>query len=72
MANSSAGGGLILLHQRQRAAFWFLAPMLTALFSAAARPLLQTVWFSFTDTSLNNLYGGKWIGFDNYMSVRMI
>jgi len=64
--------GRSLLQQRQRAAFWFLAPMLLALFCVAAWPLLRTVWFSFTDTSLNNLYGGEWIGFDNYLSVRTL
>ncbi len=66
------GGGLTLLQQRQRAAFWFLAPMLTALFCVAAWPLLRTIWFSLTDTSLNDLYGGEWIGFDNYLSVRTL
>ena len=68
----STGNGLSLHQQRQRAAFWFLVPMLVALFCVAAWPLLRTVWFSLTDTSLNNLYGGKWIGFDNYLSVRTL
>ena len=70
-ANSVAGrdSGKSLQQQRQAAAFWFLAPMLLALFCVAAWPLLRTIWFSFTDTSLNNLYGGKWIGFDNYLRV---
>jgi trehalose/maltose transport system permease protein len=58
--------------QRQRAAFWFLAPMLTALFCVAAWPLIRTIWFSLTDTSLNNLYGGEFIGFDNYLSLRIL
>lgn len=66
---SSAGQGLSLQQQRQRAAFWFLAPMLFALFCVAAWPLLRTIWFSLTDTSLNSLYDGKWIGFDNYLKV---
>lgn len=61
--------GLSLHQQRQRAAFWFLAPMLIALFCVAAWPLLRTIWFSFTDTSLNDLNGGKWIGFDNYLKI---
>ena len=30
-------GGLSLLQQRQRAAFWFIAPMLAALFFVAVR-----------------------------------
>ena len=62
--------GLSLQQQRQRAAFWFLAPMVVALFCVAAWPLLRTIWFSFTDTSMDNLYGGKWIGFDNYLRVQ--
>jgi len=65
-------GGLSLTQQRQRAAFWFIAPMLAALFFVAAWPLLRTIWFSFTDTTLSDLYGGEWIGFDNYLSVRVL
>lgn len=65
-------GGLSLTQQRQRAAFWFIAPMLTTLFFVAAWPLLRTIWFSFTDTTLSNLYGGEWIGFDNYLSLRVL
>lgn len=64
--------GLSLQQQRQRAAFWFLAPMLLALICVAAWPLLRTIWFSLTDTTLSNLYGGKWIGLDNYLSVRTL
>jgi trehalose/maltose transport system permease protein len=70
MTPSPANSGLQA--QRQRAAFWFLAPMLTALFCVAAWPLLRTIWFSLTDTSLNNLYGGEFIGFDNYLSLRIL
>jgi len=65
-------GGLSLSQQRQRAAFWFLAPMLAALFFVAAWPLLRTIWFSLTDTLLSDLYGGEWIGFDNYLSIRTL
>ena len=65
-------GGLSLSQQRQRAAFWFIAPMLAALFFVAAWPLLRTVWFSLTDTKLSDLYGGGWIGFDNYLSLRVL
>ena len=65
-------GGLSLLQQRQRAAFWFIAPMLAALFCVAAWPLLRTIWFSLTDTALSDLYGGEFIGFDNYLSLRVL
>lgn len=63
---------LSLSQQRQRAAFWFLAPMLAALFCVAAWPLIRTIWFSLTDTTLSNLYGGEFIGFDNYLSLRIL
>ncbi len=56
--------------QRRRAAFLFLAPMIIALFCVAAWPLLRTIYFSFTNTSLTDLYGGEWIGFDNYLRRR--
>lgn len=65
-----ARAGASLQQQRARAAFWFLAPMLLALFCVAAWPLLRTIWFSLTDATLSNLYNAKFIGFDNYLSVR--
>ena len=58
--------------QRIRAARLFLVPMLVALTLVAAWPLLRTIWSSFTDTSLSNLALGKWVGFDNYLSVRTL
>ncbi|MFT4015054.1 MAG: sugar ABC transporter permease [Paracoccus sp. (in: a-proteobacteria)] len=64
--------GPSLKQRRQRAAFWFLAPMLVALFLVAAWPLLRTIWFSLTDAKLSALYSAKWIGFDNYLSMRTL
>lgn len=64
--------GLSLTQQRQRAAFWFIAPMLAALFFVAAWPLIRTIWFSLTNTALSDLYGGEFIGFDNYLSLRVL
>ncbi len=58
--------------ERIRAARLFLLPMLTALFLVAAWPLLRTIWFSLTDTTLSNLHGGKFIGLDNYLSMRTL
>jgi trehalose/maltose transport system permease protein len=69
---ATGNGGLSLSQQRQRAAFWFIAPMLAALFFVAAWPLVRTIWFSLTDTTLSDLYGGQWIGFDNYLSLRVL
>lgn len=62
--------GPSLKQRRQRAAFWFLAPMLIALFVVAAWPLLRTIWFSLTDATLSNLYDAEWFGFNNYLQVR--
>ena len=61
-----------LQQQRARAAYWFLAPMLITLFCVAAWPLMRTIYFSFTDTSLTNLYDGSWVGFDNYLTMRQL
>lgn len=61
-----------LQQQRARAAFWFLAPMLLMLLCVAAWPLFRSIYFSFTNTTLSNLYGGQWIGFDNYLSRRVL
>jgi trehalose/maltose transport system permease protein len=67
-----AAGRSQLQAQRVRAAMVLLLPMLAALALVAAWPLLRTIWFSFTNTSLTNLYGGEWIGFDNYLNVRTL
>ena len=58
--------------ERVRAARLFLLPMMMALILVAAWPLLRTIYFSFTDTSLTNLGGGKWVGFDNYLTWRTL
>ena len=57
-----------LMKSRVAAAMWFLVPMLVALAIVAGWPLLRTIYFSLTNTSLNNLYGGDFVGFKNYLS----
>lgn len=52
--------------QRIVAAWVFLLPMLLVLAAAAGWPLLKTIYFSFTDATLNNLDGAKWVGILNY------
>lgn len=69
LAPAAAKRELSLHQQRQRAAFWFLAPMVVALFAVAAWPLFRTFYFSFTDTTLDDLYGGKFVGFNNYLKM---
>lgn len=61
-----------LQQQRARAAFWFLVPMLLMLFLVAAWPLFRSIYFSLTDTKLDNLYGGEWVGLDNYLRWRVM
>lgn len=58
--------------QRIRAAMWFLLPMILALLCVAAYPLLRSIYFSFTDTTLTSLYTGQWVGFENYLSWRTL
>jgi trehalose/maltose transport system permease protein len=57
-----------LMKSRVAAAMWFLLPMLVALAIVAGWPLLRTIYFSLTNTSLSNLYGGDFVGFKNYFS----
>ncbi len=56
-----------LMKSRVGAAMWFLLPMLIALAIVAGWPLLRTIYFSFTNTSLSALYEGQFIGFKNYL-----
>lgn len=56
-----------LTRQRTRAAWMFLAPMLIVLGAVALYPLLQTIWFGFTDASLNDIDGAEFVGFRNYL-----
>ena len=46
-----------LRRQRLRSARVFLAPMLVVLAAVAGWPLLRTIYFGFTDTSLTNIEG---------------
>ena len=56
--------------ERLRSAQLFLFPMILALAVVAGWPLLRTIYFSFTNTSLTDLYGGEWIWFKNYLTWR--
>ncbi|MHB1104363.1 MAG: carbohydrate ABC transporter permease [Devosia sp.] len=46
----------------------FLLPMIVALLVVAGWPLFRTIYFSFTDASLTDLYGAEWVGFKNYLA----
>jgi len=54
---------------RLRAAGVFLIPMLIALLIVAGWPLARSIYFGFTDATLDSMYtGAKWIGLENYLS----
>ncbi len=56
-----------LARQRRASAWAFLAPMLVVLAAVAAWPLARTIWFGFTDASLDRMGSARWIGFGNYL-----
>lgn len=71
ISTSSLAAPISQLREEQlRAARLFLLPMIGALLIVAAWPLLRTIYFSFTNTSLTDLYGGEFVGFDNYINRR--
>jgi trehalose/maltose transport system permease protein len=55
--------------ERLRAARWFLLPMILALLLVAGWPLMRTIYFSFTNASLTDLYNAKFVGFANYFKM---
>ena len=57
----------ILHRQRVISAWALLAPMLIVLAAVAAYPLFLTIWFGFTDASLDQVDKAQWIGFQNYL-----
>ncbi|WGT51356.1 carbohydrate ABC transporter permease [Thioclava nitratireducens] len=56
-----------LSRQRVRSAWLFLLPMLIVLAAVAAWPLARTIWFGFTDASLDRMGEAQWVGFRNYL-----
>jgi trehalose/maltose transport system permease protein len=58
-----------LMRQRVRSAWMFLIPMFLVLAAVAGWPLLRTIYFGFTNTSLADFDNQQWVGFDNYLSV---
>lgn len=56
-----------LRSERLRSSWLFLAPMLVVLAFVAGWPLLKTIWFGFTDASLDNLSAVDFIGLTNYL-----
>ncbi|MFS8145166.1 carbohydrate ABC transporter permease [Rhizobium sp. BR 249] len=57
-----------LRSERIRSAWVFLAPTLLILAIVAGWPLFRTIYFSFTNASLNDLGNAEFVGFANYLS----
>ncbi|MEO1102473.1 MAG: sugar ABC transporter permease, partial [Pseudomonadota bacterium] len=66
-ADACASRSSGLSSQRLKSAWLFLAPMLLVLAAVALYPLYRTIWFSFTDASLDLLDEARFIGFRNYL-----
>jgi trehalose/maltose transport system permease protein len=58
-----------LMRQRVRSAWLFLIPMLVVLAAVAGWPLVRTIYFGFTNTSLADFENRQFVGFANYLSV---
>ncbi len=56
-----------LARQRILSAWLFIAPMLIVLASVAAYPLARTIYFGFTDASIDLVGQAEWVGFRNYL-----
>ncbi|MEY4750177.1 MAG: hypothetical protein RIQ60_2391 [Pseudomonadota bacterium] len=56
------------MKNRARIAWTFLTPMLILMVLVAGWPLARSVWFSFTDTNINNIAEFSYVGLDNYFS----
>lgn len=56
-----------LSQQRVVSAWVFLAPMLAVLAVVAVYPLVRTIYFGFTDASIDFPDEAQWIGFRNYL-----
>ncbi|MFZ2989862.1 carbohydrate ABC transporter permease, partial [Ideonella sp.] len=54
------------MKNRTRTAWLFLAPMLILMVVVAAWPLGRSIWFSLTDTNINNLEASTFVGLGNY------
>lgn len=54
------------MNRRTRTAWLFLAPMLVLMLIVAAWPLGRSIWFSLTETNINNMAASRFVGLENY------
>lgn len=64
----ASNAGISTLSRRRILSAWlFITPMLVVLASVAAYPLIRTIYFGFTDASIDLIPQAKWVGFRNYL-----
>ena len=56
------------MKNRVRVAWTFLLPTLALMALVAGWPLARSIWFSFTDTNINDISAYNYVGWDNYFS----
>jgi trehalose/maltose transport system permease protein len=54
------------MKNRTRIAWTFLAPMLFLMVLVAGWPLGRSIWFSLTETNINDMAASSFVGMDNY------
>jgi trehalose/maltose transport system permease protein len=54
------------MNSRTRTAWLFLTPMIVLMLIVAVWPLARSIWFSFTDTNINDIGASQWVGWENY------
>ena len=54
------------MQDRTRTAWMLLVPMLLLMALVAGWPLARSIWFSFTETSINDISASKFVGLANY------
>mgnify|MGYP001259587118 FL=1 len=54
------------MNSRIRTAWLFLTPMIVLMLIVAVWPLARSIWFSFTDTNINDISASQWVGWENY------
>jgi trehalose/maltose transport system permease protein len=54
------------MNNRTRIAWAFLVPMLALMALVAGWPLGRSIWFSFTETNINDISSSRFVGLSNY------
>lgn len=55
------------MNDRTRVAWTFLIPMLVLMAAVAGWPLARSIWFSLTETNINDISASRFVGLGNYI-----